>query len=62
MDETYGVPRMQSVIGVINLENITFLLVERTAEEKARIEQLRTIMDNWINNYIRSIGWVEDLQ
>ena len=62
MDETYGVPRMQSVIGVINLENITFLLVERTAEEKARIEQLRTIMDNWINNYIRSIWWVEDLQ
>ena len=62
MDETYGVPRMQPVIGMINLENITFLLVERTAEEKARIEQLRTIMDNWINNYIRSIGWVEDLQ
>ena len=62
MDETYGVPRMQPVIGMINREDITFLLEETTAEEKARIEQLRTIMDNWINNYIRSIGWVEDLQ
>ena len=55
MNETYGVPRMQSVIGMINREDITFLLEETTAEEKARIEQLRTIMDNWINNYIRSI-------
>jgi len=62
MDETYGVPRMQPVIGMINREDITFLLVERTAEEEARDKQLRTIMDNWINNYIRSIGWVEDLQ
>ena len=62
MNETYGVPRMQSVIGMINREDITFLLEETTAEEKARIEQLRTIMDNWINNYIRSIWWVEDLQ